>query len=215
VDDLVRLPDLAPTFLEVAGAPVPEGLYGRSLLPLLRSDKSGQIDPERNWVITGRERHVDIARENGLPYPMRALRTHEFLYIRNFAPDRWPLGEPRRVTDSAAPSAGELEQDTMVAFADMDSSPTKAWVVAHRNDPEWKSYYDRAFGKRPAEELYDLRKDPGQSHNVAASPEYQADRKRLEADLLARLRAANDPRLTDPVPFEASPFTDITREGRH
>jgi N-sulfoglucosamine sulfohydrolase len=214
VDDLVRIPDLAPTFLELAGVPVPEGLYGRSLLPLLQSGKSGQIDPERNWVIIGRERHVDIARENGLPYPMRALRTHDFLYIRNFAPDRWPLGEPRRLTDSSAPSAEELEQDTMVAFADMDSSPTKAWLVAHRNDPSWKPYYDRAFGKRPAEELYDLRKDPGQSHNVAASPEYQADRERLEAGLFARLRAANDPRLADPVPFEVSPFTDITREGR-
>jgi uncharacterized sulfatase len=214
VDDLVRLPDLAPTFLEVAGLPLPEGLYGRSLLPLLQSQKTGQIDPGRNWVIFGRERHVDIAREAALPYPMRGLRTHDFLYIRNFAPDRWPLGEPRLVGDSAAPSAAELEQDTMVAFADMDSSPTKAWLVAHRNEPEWRGHYQRAFGKRPAEELYDLRKDPAQSRNVAADPEYRADRERLAEDLLALLAAAMDPRLADPVPFELPPFTDISREGK-
>ena len=214
VDDLVRLPDLAPTFLEVAGVPVPEGLYGRSLMPLLQSQKAGQIDPERSWVIFGRERHVDVAREDALPYPMRGLRTREFLYIRNFAPDRWPLGAPGLVGDASTPSAEELEQNTMVAFADMDSSPTKAWLVAHRQSPEWRPYYERAFGKRPAEELYDLRKDPGQSHNVAASPEYQADRERLSADLLARLAAAKDPRLAEPVPFELPPFTDLTREGK-
>jgi uncharacterized sulfatase len=214
VDDLVRLPDLAPTFLELGGVPVPDGLYGRSLLPLLRSDKSGRIDPTRDWVIFGRERHVDIAREDALPYPMRGLRTHDFLYIRNFAPDRWPLGAPGRVTDSSAPSNGEIENDTMAAFPDMDSSPTKAWLVAHRHEPEWKPFYERAFGKRPAEELYDLRKDPGQAHNMAGSPGYEADRKRLEADLFVRLKAAKDPRLADPVPFEAPPFTDVTREGK-
>jgi N-sulfoglucosamine sulfohydrolase len=214
VDDLVRLPDLAPTFLELAGVSAPEGLYGRSLLPLLQSKKAGQIDPERNWVIFGRERHVDIAREEALPYPMRGLRTHDFLYIRNFAPERWPLGAPRRVGDAPAPSQRELEEDTMVAFPDMDSSPTKAWLVAHHNEPEWTPYYTRAFGKRPAEELYDLRKDPEQRHNVAAAPEYQSARERLAADLLARLAAAGDPRLADPVPFELPPFTDISREGK-
>jgi uncharacterized sulfatase len=101
-----------------------------------------------------------------------------------------------------------------VAFADMDSSPTKAWLVAHRNNPQWKPFYDRAFGKRPAEELYDLRKDPGQLHNVAASPEYAGERKRMEADLIARLTAAKDPRLADPVPFEQPPFTDIVRGAK-
>jgi N-sulfoglucosamine sulfohydrolase len=214
VDDLVRLPDLAPTFLELAGVPAPEGLYGRSLLPLLQSKKAGQIDPERDRVIFGRERHVDIAREEARPYPMRGLRTHDFLYIRNFAPDRWPLGEPRGVGDAPAPSQRELEEDTMVAFPDMDSSPTKAWLVAHRNEPEWQSLYARAFGKRPAEELYDLRKDPEQLHNVAAAPEYQAARERLASDLMASLATAGDPRLADPVAFEFPPFTDISREGR-
>jgi uncharacterized sulfatase len=214
VEDLVRLPDLFPTFLEVAGLPVSEGLYGRSLLPLLHSAKSGQIEPERNWVIFGRERHVDISREGGLPYPMRGLRTHDFLYIRNFEPERWPMGEPREASGSAVPSASTLEQDTMVAFPDMDSSPTKAWLVAHREEPEWKSYYERAFGKRPAEELYDLKQDPGQTRNVAQLPEYQAQREQLAAQLMDRLVAAGDPRVSDRPAFDRPPFTDITREGR-
>src|ERR1051325_9539358 len=51
VDDMVRLPDLAPTFMEIPGVAPPPNLYGQSLLPLLQSEKSGQIDPTRTWVI--------------------------------------------------------------------------------------------------------------------------------------------------------------------
>jgi arylsulfatase A-like enzyme len=38
IDDMVLNIDLAPTFLEVAGAPVPEPMAGQSLLPLLRGE---------------------------------------------------------------------------------------------------------------------------------------------------------------------------------
>jgi len=90
--------------------------------------------------------------------------------VRNFAPDRWPLGVPVAVTERSAPTQADLESNTYAAFADMDASPTKAWLVLHRNDPQWKRYYDIAFAKRPGEELYDLRKDPYQTNNVAADP---------------------------------------------
>ncbi|HVW35975.1 MAG TPA: sulfatase, partial [Pirellulales bacterium] len=94
VDDFINLMDLAPTFLEAGGVEPPEVMTGRSLLDVLKSERSGQVDPKRNWVVTGRERHVAAAREENLPYPQRALRTNDFLYIRNFKPDRWPLGAP-------------------------------------------------------------------------------------------------------------------------
>ncbi len=41
--------------------------------------------------------------------------------------------------------------------------------------------YDLAFAKRPAEELYDLRRDPGQTTNVAAETSYAGVKERLEA----------------------------------
>lgn len=56
-----------PTFLEIGGVKASENLYGRSLVPLLTSDKSGVIDPSRDWVVVGRERHVGGAREGNLP----------------------------------------------------------------------------------------------------------------------------------------------------
>lgn len=210
VDDFVCLPDLAPTFMEAGGVTPPPGLYGRSLVPLLKSSRSGQIDRSRTLVITGRERHVGTAREGNLPYPMRALRTKDFLYLRNFAPERWPLGSPVAVTEATAPDAAALETNTYAAFADMDASPTKAWLIAHRNDPKWKSHYERAFGKRPAEELYDLRKDPDQGNNVASDPTYAAQKRELSQRLLKTLTDFADPRVVgEGTTFDQPPFTDL------
>ena len=90
----------------------------------------------------------------------------------------------------------------------MDASPTKAWVVHHFDDPQYKWVYDYSFGKRPAEELYDLAKDPDQIHNVAADPAYAATLKQMSAQLLTTLKEVNDPRVgPSPVKFELPPFT--------
>ena len=215
VDDFVNLMDLAPTFIEVGGAKLPDKLDGRSLLDVLRSDRSGQVDPQRTWVVTGRERHVDSARDDNLPYPQRALRTNDFLYIRNFKPDRWPLGSPKGVTDASAPSAAELERQTFTAFADMDASPTKAWLVTHRAESQWRTYYDFAFAKRPGEELYDLRTDPQQLTNVAEEARYAEVRREMSDRLLKVLHDAGDPRVVgDGETFERPPFTDVERRTR-
>jgi N-sulfoglucosamine sulfohydrolase len=213
VDDFVNLMDLAPTFMEVAGAPLPDKLDGRSLLDVLKSDQSGQVDPKRTWVVTGRERHVDIAREGNLPYPQRALRTKDFLYIRNFKPDRWPLGSPGEALAAGSPPTEQaLSNDTYAAFPDMDASPTKAWLVAHRDDPKWKWHYDYAFAKRPGEELFDLSKDPQQTKNVADDPAYAATKKQYGERLMEVLTTVGDPRVTgDGETFERPPFVDLDR----
>jgi arylsulfatase A-like enzyme len=209
VDDLVNLMDLAPTFLEAGGVKLPAGLNSKSLWPVLTSAKAGQVDPDRTWVVTGRERHVADARAGNLPYPQRALRTQDFLYVRNFAPDRYPLGDPKGVAADTAPDASALEDDTFVAFADMDAGPTKAWLVAHRNEKEWKPYYDYAFARRPAEELYDLRTDPDQMKNLAGDKEHEQTRKKLAGQLTKVLTDAGDPRLVEKdCRFERPPFTD-------
>ncbi|HEY1066863.1 MAG TPA: sulfatase [Pirellulales bacterium] len=210
VDDLVNLMDLAPTFLEIGAVKPPSGLNGKSLWPILAATKSGQVAPDRVWVVTGRERHVGDAREGNKPYPHRALRTREFLYVRNFEPDRSPLGDPKGLTADHAPSANELENDTHAAFPDMDASPTKAWLIAHRNDQEWKRHFDYAFAKRPAEELYDLASDPDQMQNLAGDRAYDAKRKQLAEQLTKILTEAGDPRFVETdCRFERSPFTDF------
>jgi N-sulfoglucosamine sulfohydrolase len=206
VDDFVNLMDLAPTFLEAAGLNPPEVMNGRSLLNVLKSRQSGLVDPERTFVVTGRERHVARARDGSLPYPMRGIRTRDFLYIINFKPDRWPMGNPHNIDGEKIPSPEALTENTFVTYMDMDAGPTKAWLVSHRNDPAWKWHYDLAFAKRPREELYDLRNDPDQVRNVAGDPAFSEPKRKLEQRLMSLLRETNDPRLNDV--FDHPPFVD-------
>lgn len=207
VEDFVNLIDLAPTFLEVGGVRPPEVMTGRSLVNVLTSSKAGLVDPSRTWVITGRERHVAAARDGYLPYPHRALRTPKYHFILNFEPDRWPMGNPYNLDGPNPPSAQALTENTMVTFMDDDSSPTKAWLVGQRNNPEWKWHFDLAYAKRPAEELYDLAADPHEVNSVAQDPKYAKIREELKAQLLAELKRTNDPRVVaQPVPFENPPF---------
>jgi len=209
VDDFVNLMDLAPTFLEIGGVKPPAGMNGKSFLNVLKSEQNGQVDASRTWVVTGRERHVAGAREGNLPYPHRALRTKDYLYIRNFAPNRWPMGDPRNISADKEPTQTQLTNNTFVTFADMDASPTKAWLVAHRRDKQWKPYYDLAFAPRPGEELYDLSRDRDQVKNVAGDPQYAGIKKKLAEQLLDILNKAGDPRVTgDGQTFEKSPFND-------
>jgi len=204
VDDFVNLMDLCPTFLELGGVKLPEGLNGRSIVPTLKSEKNGLVDADRAWVVTGRERHVLTAREGNLPYPQRSLRTAEFLYIRNFKPERTPMGDAIFTGDTIPPQR-ELETNTRAAFADMDASPTKAYVIQHRNEPAVRWIYDFSFGLRPADELYDLKNDPDQIKNVAGDPAYAAALKELSGKLLGILKDAGDPRLQDDA-YDKEPY---------
>ena len=195
IDDLVSLTDIAPTILESAGLPIPESMTGKSLLPMLRSDRSGKLDSNRTAVFVGRERHVESARADFSPYPQRAIRTDEHLLIINFRPERWPLGDPYGLDDPEPPTYEQIQRNTRATHPDEDAGPTKAWLVTHRNDPLWNPFYQRAYGKRPRVELYDLRSDPHQMTNVAQDPKYQKIRIELEDRLIKELTATGDPRV--------------------
>lgn len=189
VTDFVSLADLAPTFLAAAGVDVPDQMTGQSLMNVLSSNESDRIDPQRDHVLTGRERHT-VAQEPPSTggYPSRAIRTDRYLYIRNFRPERWPSGAPDE-------------------YRDCDGSPSKSFLINHHNDPAIKPYFDLAFAKRPAQELYDLRGDPEQMKNVAGDPEYGDALRRLDQQLMTELRETADPRvLADEEPFDHYPY---------
>ena len=212
VEDYISIMDVGPTLLDVARADVPDSMDGRSFLPQLKSEKSGWIDKDRNWVILGRERHVPNAREGDLPYPMRAIRTPKHLYIRNFKPDRWPMGDPGQSAGLTDPKElYQLGLDTRSSYGDLDGSLTKAWLLANRTFTDAKRSIDLTLGKRPAEEFYRITSDPDHLTNIAGDESVAEEQRKLAAKLMAILESTNDPRLTDA--FDRAPWV-VPGEGR-
>lgn len=189
--DFVSLTDLAPTFLEAAGLPVPDAMTGASLMPLLVAKGEDQPDDARDHVLTGMERHV-------LPHPSRAIRTVDFLYIRNFAPESWPDG--RIEGPGATYDFTETPWPTGPgAFShNVDPGPSKQWMRLHAAAGRDAVLRRLAFGRRPAEELYDLARDPGQLNNVVDDPAYREVRDALSQSLSKGLRASADPKFRLP-----------------
>ncbi len=175
IDDLISFTDFAPTILEAAGIEKHSQIIGTSLLPLLASSLSGIVEPERTYVLMGRERH-DVGSEDDLSYPVRCIRNHDFLYIRNLKPDRWPAGNPE------------------TGFTNCDSSPTKELILQQHEDGK-NFYFNLAFGKRPLEELYDIKKDFECMHNLADDPAYSQIKKSMWEMLEHDLVLQNDPRV--------------------
>jgi N-sulfoglucosamine sulfohydrolase len=177
VDGLVSLADVAPTVLEAAGLPRPDVMTGQSMLGLVRGD----AQPGRDRVFIERERHANV-RRGDLSYPVRAIRTRDYLYIRNFRADRWPAGDPE-LYFAVGP------------FGDIDGGPSKSFVIDRRKEPGIARFFDLATAKRPSEELYDLARDPYQLRNVAGQPAHATAQRRLRHELDTWLAETNDPRV--------------------
>jgi N-sulfoglucosamine sulfohydrolase len=180
IDDFVSLNDFAPTFLELAGIPVPDDMNARSLVKILASDQQGQVERQRDFIVSARERHAYV-RKGGAGYGARSIRTKDFLYIRNYEPDSWPAGDP--------PLFGDVDAH-MLHYP----CPTKIYILEHRDEEGVKELFRLAFDKRPAEELYDLAKDPYQMVNLAGEAEYAETRKMLSDKLTTYLKENGDPR---------------------
>lgn len=189
VEDFINVRDFAPTYMEIAGlAPHPQ-MTGRSLANILRSPQSGWIE-HRNEMLIGKERH-DIGRPNDASYPVRALRTPEFLYVRNFFPDRWPAGNPE--TD----------------FGNVDASPTKE-VLKHLGG----HYYDLSFGKRPADALFRITDDPENVRNLAHDLAFVPKMEEMRDRMMQLLREEGDPRaLGQGEIFDTYPYLGSRRKG--
>ena len=141
-------------------------------------------------MLVGKERH-DLGRPNDWGYPVRALRTPEYLYVRNYEPDRWPAGNPE------------------TGYRNCDASPTKSQLVRGFDE-----YYRMSFGKRPAEELYRVDSDPDCVRNLAADPAHAEAKKSLRAELQQRLERDGDPRaLGEAWVFDTYKYTGARRHA--
>jgi arylsulfatase A-like enzyme len=146
--------DILPTLIDAAGGTVPEGLDGRSFLPVLL----GKATSHRDRIFAT---HSGDGNHN--VYPSRAVRTLDgWKYIRNLHP--------------------EFRFTTHITTTTADSGYWASWVKAAATDPA-ASELVRRYMERPAEELYDLTSDPFEQRNLATDPAQAARLATLRAQL--------------------------------
>ena len=136
---------------------------GRSFLSRYawRADKTS---PPREAVFSGRERHSS-SRYHSLGYPCRCIRTKTHLYIRNFAPERWPAGHLRNMTRRSSMTAGQIGQQhswaTHGGYHDIDDGPTLRWMIANREQPSVEKSVCRRGRSSAARRVVRYLEDPG------------------------------------------------------
>lgn len=164
VDDqhFVSVVDFFPTFLDVTKAPGPEGLDGRSFLPLLE----GKEQNGREYVFT----QID-SKAGGAAVPMRCVQNENYGYIYN------PF------SDGEYWYRNNNEGKTMAAMNQ-----------AAKTDPAIQARVD-LFRYRVPEEFYDLKNDPNCLNNLIDNPEYADQIKELQGQLVAQMKATEDPML--------------------
>lgn len=180
IEDFVDFTDIAPTLLDVAGIrPEASGMLpitGKSWRPIFASETSGQVLPERDHVLLGKER-TDVGRPRNAGYPIRGIVTATHLYLRNYEPSRWPAGNPE------------------TGYLDTDGSPTKSLILERGRQDRTDRFWQLNFGFRPQDELYDLRTDRDCVRNLASDLAQAGCLSTLRERMERTLKDQGDPRM--------------------
>ncbi|MBM3999603.1 MAG: sulfatase [Planctomycetes bacterium] len=201
VVEFVSLIDLAPTFLDVAGISSSESgmqpITGRSLRDLFAEPigSDSPPDPARDHVLIGKERH-DVGRPADQGYPIRGIVQGDWLYLRNYEPDRWPACNPE------------------TGYLNCDGGPTKTEVLTLRRTGTDVESWRRCFGKRVAEELYHLKQDPDCLVDLSTDPRFASRKVELASRMIGELTEQLDPRMDGRGGvFEAFPYANEETRG--
>ncbi len=160
---MVEYVDVLPTFLEAAGATIPDALDGRSFVQVLE----GKTDKHKSHVFGI---HTTRGIINGSEtFGIRSVRSEEFKLIRN-------LSSEVRFTNACTQGA---------VF--------KSWrrAASDGNHPGAVDKVKR-YHYRPALELFDITNDPFEWNNLADDPKYADIRTALTAKLDAWMRSQGD-----------------------
>ncbi len=197
IRDHVNFIDFAPTFLEIAGINFSKSkmqkMEGRSLTEIFNSEKEGQVIPERDFVLVGKERH-DLGRPGDTGYPVRGIFKNNMLYLHNYHIDRWPAGNPE------------------TGYLNCDGGATKSYILNQRRHSAEMKYWELNFGKRTSEELYDIKADPYCMNNLIDNPDYASQAATLKNEMKEKLTQQNDPRiLGNGKVFMSYPYAEDNR----
>jgi N-sulfoglucosamine sulfohydrolase len=167
---MVSWVDILPTLIEIAGGTPPGDLDGRSFAGVLRGEKKEHRD--RIFTTHSADRNLNV-------YPMRSVRSADWKFILNLHP--------------------EFSHHTHIDLAPRGNQPGywggywASWTNAAGSDAVAAAKVAR-YHQRPAEELYDLRADPFEEHNLAIDPAQRVRVKRMRAELEAWMTEQGDER---------------------
>jgi N-sulfoglucosamine sulfohydrolase len=167
---MVSWVDILPTLVEIAGGKTPTELDGRSFAAVLRGEKSTHRD--RIFATHSADGNMNV-------YPMRSVRTADWKFILNLRP--------------------EFSFHTHIDLAPRDNKPGywgsywASWTNAAKTNDGAAAKVAR-YHQRPAEELYDLRSDPFEQHNLASDPRHAARAKAMRVELEAWMTDQGDQR---------------------
>jgi arylsulfatase A-like enzyme len=136
-NDLVSGIDIGPTSLALAGINIPTYMEGRDLFD--------EDYKNRNFIVAARDR-CDFTIDR-----IRAIRTQNYKYIKNYMTDRPYLQPNYRDNRESTKIMKKL-------YKDGELDEIQARFIS--ND-------------RPEEELYDLEKDPYETLNLVNNPDYE------------------------------------------
>ena len=148
--------DISATVLKIAGIEPPGHIQGRVFLEPA-ADGTWRPVKKRDHIIAARDRCDETIDR------IRCVRTQQYKYIRNFMPER-PYTQRNRYKEQSYPVLNLMKE----LYAQGKLTPVQALFMAPR---------------KPDEELYDIRSDPYEINNLAASPEHQAILREMRAIL--------------------------------
>jgi len=157
-DDLISSIDITATTLWLAGSQLPPILEGRPFL--------GPDAQRRDHIVCARDRCDETVDR------IRAVRTKQHKYIRNYYPER-----------------AYTQQNI---YKDTSYPPLQVMRQLHAEGKLTVAQAPFLSNKRPEEELYDLEADPYEISNLAGSPEQQQTMERLRGLLDGWMQLTGD-----------------------
>ena len=171
VEELVMHMDLCATTLQLADIPIAEHIQSRNLCGPNR-------DKAREFVCSARDRL------DNNPEMIRTIRTEKYRYIRNFLPHQpYASFYPDDGFFATVPEEGTPERDFWETSCLPDEQkihdPDGVFlmlgppVMIQQNGlPEHYRQFQIWQDHKPAEELYDIEKDPEEVHNLSDDPAF-------------------------------------------
>jgi len=162
-DAMCEYVDVTPTFLDIAGAALPEELDGKSFLPVIKG-KQKKFKDHVYAIQTTRGIHA-----GSQYYGIRSVRSTKYSYILNLTPE------------ATFKNVVTLEHNNVWA----------SWREKAETDAFAKQQMNR-YQHRPKEEFYDIVNDPFQTKNLIEDKKYASEVQKLREKLQVWMASQGD-----------------------